>query len=62
MKKNSWILFFALASIFVACGSSNPQKASTSVLSGQVEGLNSNQLYLIDLANPKKGPCRYCLC
>ena len=56
MKKNSWILFFALASIFVACGSSNPQKASTSVLSGQVEGLNSNQLYLIDLANPKKGP------
>lgn len=58
MKKNSWILSFAFAAIFIACGSGTAKqvKEKGAILSGTLNGLETTQLFLVDLLNPRKGP------
>ena len=56
MIKRGIILAFVLVStLLIACG--NEEKSDdNSILKGQLIGLNSQELYLIDLLNQKQGP------
>lgn len=56
MMKKGWIAAIILFStLLIACGSSEKAR-DNSILKGQLTGLSSTQLFLIDLKNPKLGP------
>lgn len=55
MIKNNLISFSLCISIlFLACGS-EAGKAENAILTGKISGMTTNELYLIDLLNPKAG-------
>lgn len=55
MKKGIFLGIVLVSSLLIACG--NGKKADNeSILSGQLNGLATDQLYLIDLLQPKAGP------
>ena len=57
MLKNSLLTITLLTSILmVACGSGTGQEKKSALLSGNIQGLIANELYLIDLLQPKAGP------
>lgn len=57
IKKGIILSVFLVSTLLFACGSSDGQvKNSNSILSGKLSGLMTDQLYLIDLLNPKQGP------
>ncbi len=56
IRKGLIVSLFLISTLLVACGNSDIEQADKSILKGKVSGLNSTELYLIDLVNPKKGP------
>lgn len=57
--KKIYLSIFCASILLFACGSgenSQQENENNSLLSGEIEGLQSNQLYLIDLLKPKAGP------
>jgi len=56
IKKGIIVSLFLLSTLLIACGNSDAQQEGNSTISGQLTGLTSQQLYLIDLVDPKKGP------
>lgn len=56
LKKGLKISLFLMSTLLLACGSSDIQQANNSILEGQLSGLTTNELYLIDLLDQKRGP------
>jgi peroxiredoxin len=60
MKRNLWLLSILISTLLFACGSGKAEEQqndkTNGILSGKLQGLNTTQLYLIDLLNPKQGP------
>jgi len=55
MKRGIILGFALISSLLIACGNSK-KVDDNSILKGQLSGLNTQELYLIDLLNPKNGP------
>ena len=56
MIKNNLLAFsFCMSIVLLACGS-EAGKAPKSILSGKITGMTTNELYLLDLLQPKAGP------
>lgn len=57
LKNSIVVTLLSVGVFFISCaGSNDVSKAETSVLSGQLKGLLSNELYLIDLQKSNAGP------
>lgn len=58
LQKRYLSVLFLISTLLLACGNSEGQGESddNALLKGQLEGLTTDQLYLIDLMNPKVGP------
>ena len=55
MKKRFFLGFVLISSLLIACGSAKNAE-DNSILKGQLSGLKTDQLYLIDLLKAKNGP------
>ncbi len=57
MFKNSIItISISISILFIACGSESGNKKESNLIEGQIIGLTTDKLFLIDLIQPKAGP------